>query len=278
MKDSMNNSSILVVEAGKTEKNYWIDLWKYRELFLFLSLRDILVRYKQTIIGLIWSIIRPLITMIIFTVVFGKLAKFPSGDIPYPIFVFSALLGWQFFANSLNDVSNSLIANSNIISKIYFPRIIIPTSSVIVNFIDFSISLIILLILFIIYGFTPKLTILFLPFFVLMTFSLSLGIGLVMSSLNVKYRDFRYVVPFLIQIGLYISPVGFTSSIVPEKFRILYSLNPMVGVIEGYRYSLTGVNNINIHGLIISVVMTLLFLIIGITYFRKTEKKFADVI
>ncbi len=278
MKDSMNNSSILVVEAGKTEKNYWIDLWKYRELFLFLSLRDILVRYKQTIIGLIWSIIRPLITMIIFTVVFGKLAKFPSGDIPYPIFVFSALLGWLFFANSLNDVSNSLIANSNIISKIYFPRIIIPTSSVIVNFIDFSISLIILLILFIIYGFTPKLTILFLPFFVLMTFSLSLGIGLVMSSLNVKYRDFRYVVPFLIQIGLYISPVGFTSSIVPEKFRILYSLNPMVGVIEGYRYSLTGVNNINIHGLIISVVMTLLFLIIGITYFRKTEKKFADVI
>lgn len=271
-------SKILVVEAGKNEKNYWKDIWKYRELFFFLSLRDVLVRYKQTVVGLMWSILRPTITMLIFTIVFGNLAKFPSNGVPYPIFVFSALLGWQFFSNSFNEVSNSLISNSNIISKIYFPRIIIPASSVIVNLIDFLISAGILFILFIFYGFLPTFKLIFLPFFVFLTFFLSLGVGLILASLNVKYRDFRYIVPFIVQIGLYISPVGFNSSIVPEKFRIFYSLNPMVGIIEGYRYCITGKTTLDYNALIISIIFCAVFLFFGISYFRRTEKKFADII
>lgn len=276
--DNREQKNVLVVEAGKTEKNYWKDLWKYRELFLFLSLRDLLVRYKQTTIGILWSIIRPLITMLIFTVVFGVFAKFPSDGVPYPIFVFAALLGWQFFANSLNEVSNSLISNSNIISKIYFPRIIIPSSTVIVNLIDFLISLFILFILFIFYGFSPTFKIFLLPVFIIMSFCLSLGFGLIIASLNVKYRDFKYIVPFIVQIGLYISPVGFSSSIVPQKYALLYSLNPMVGVIEGFRYSITGVTQINKYSIIISVLFSVIMLFLGIRYFRKTEKSFADVI
>ncbi|OHD19329.1 MAG: phosphate ABC transporter permease [Spirochaetes bacterium GWD1_27_9] len=269
---------ILTIEAGKTEKHYWADLWKYRELFLFLSWRDILVRYKQTVIGILWSILRPFVTMIIFTIVFGKLAKFPSYDIPYPIFVFLGMLPWQFFANSFSEASNSLISNSNIISKIYFPRIIIPTTSVIVSLIDFFISFLILAGLCIFYQFIPSYRIIFVPLFLILAFSTSIGFGLIIASLNVKYRDFRYIVPFIVQLGLYISPVGFTSAVIPEKFRFLYALNPMVGVIDGFRWAFTGKTQINVTGLAISIILSIFLLIFGIYYFRKTEKSFADII
>ena len=217
----------LIIEAGRTEKQYWQDLWKYRELFYFLAWRDILVRYKQTAIGIFWALIRPFLTMVVFTIVFGNLAKLPSSA-PYPILVFAAMLPWQFFSNALTECSNSLINNANLVSKIYFPRLIVPTSSVIVSFVDFLISGMILLALMAWYNFVPSWRILTLPAFIIIAFAASMGAGLWLAALNVKYRDFRYIVPFIAQFGLYISPVGFSSSIVPEKWRLLYSINPMV--------------------------------------------------
>lgn len=269
----------LIIEAGRTEKHYWADLWRYRELFYFLAWRDILVRYKQTTIGIAWAVIRPFLTMIVFTIVFGKLAKLPSEGVPYPIMVFAAMLPWQFFSNSLSEASNSLIGNANLISKIYFPRLIIPSSSIITSFIDFLISAVILAILMIWYHFVPGWRIFTLPLFVLIAFAASAGAGLWLTALNVKYRDFRYVVPFIVQFGLYISPVGFSSSIVPEKWRLLYSLNPMVGVIDGFRWALLGgESKIFLPGFIISMAIVAVLLVTGIMYFRKTEKTFADVI
>ena len=274
-----NSGSITVVEAGKTEKKYWKDLWSYRELFLFLAWRDVSVRYKQTAIGVLWAVLRPFLTMIIFTIVFGKLAKFPSEGIPYPILVYSGMLPWYFFSTSLSESSNSLIVNNNLISKIYFPRLIIPTSSVIVSFIDFALSFAILGILMIWYKFIPSINIVFLPLFIAMAFGFAIGAGLWFCSLNVKFRDFRYIVPFVVQFGLYISPVGFNSSIVPEKFRFLYSINPMVGVIDGFRWAIIGQSiDINFWGFVISLGVIFLLLISGVIYFRKTEKKFADII
>ncbi len=278
MKNKTEKKQIIEVIAGKTEKHYWLDLWKYRELFLFLSWRDILVRYKQTVIGLAWSIIRPLLTLIIFTLVFGKLAKLPSEGIPYTIMVFAGLLPWSFFSNSFSESANSLISNSNLISKIYFPRIIIPISSTIVCLIDFSINLIILFSLMIFYNFFPGYKLLFLPLYLFLIFFLSTGIGLFIASLNVKFRDFRYIVPFIIQIGLYISPVGYSSIIIPEKFRVLFSMNPMVGIIDGFRWSITGKTKIYLPSLYISIIFSILVLLFGIYYFRKTEKSFADII
>jgi lipopolysaccharide transport system permease protein len=231
----------LIIEAGRTEAQYWRDLWRYRELFYFLAWRDILVRYKQTFIGVTWALIRPFLTMVVFTVVFGRLANLPSeGDAPYPILVFAAMLPWQFFANALAECSNSLIQNSNLISKVYFPRLVVPTSAVIVSFVDFLISGVILLGLMAWYNAVPSWRIVTLPFFVAIAFAAAMGAGLWLAALNVQYRDFRYVVPFLVQFGLYISPVGFSSSIVPERWRLLYSLNPMVGVIDGFRWAIIG--------------------------------------
>jgi lipopolysaccharide transport system permease protein len=271
--------SELVIEAGRTELHYWKDIWRYRELFYFLSWRDILVRYKQTAIGIAWSLIRPLLTMIVFTIVFGKLAKLPSEGVPYPILVYAALLPWQFFSNSLSESSNSLITNSNLLSKIYFPRLILPTSSVIVGIVDFLISFVILIGLMVWFQFIPPWRILALPLFLALALVTSLGFGLWLAALNVKYRDFRYVVPFIVQFGLYISPVGFSSSIVPEKWRLLYSINPMVGVIDGFRWAILG-ENMQIYwpGFILSVTLTTGIFILGIRYFRKTERQFADVI
>lgn len=269
----------LIIEAGQTEIHYWKDIWRYRELFYFLAWRDILVRFKQTSIGVMWAIIRPLLTMIVFVFIFGKLAKFPSNGVPYPVFVFSAMLPWQFFASSLSDSSNSLISNSGLISKIYFPRIIIPTSSVIVSLVDFLISFSILLVLMLWYKFIPGWQMLTLPLFILMAFGVSFGTGLWLTSLNVKFRDFRYIVPFIVQFGLYISPVGFSSNVVPEKWRLLYSLNPMVGVIDGFRWSiLKGNGSLYFPGFILSIFLVLLLFISGIWYFRKTERTFADII
>jgi lipopolysaccharide transport system permease protein len=269
----------LLIEPGRAERNYWRDLWRYRELFYFLVWRDILVRYKQTVIGVAWALVRPLATMVVFTVIFGKLAKLPSDNAPYPVLVFAAMLPWQFVASSLAEAANSLTGNSNLISKIYFPRLIVPAGSVITSFVDFAISAVFLVALMAWYGCWPDARVAALPLFTLLAFAAALGPGLWLCALNVKYRDFRYIVPFIVQFGLYISPVGFSSSIVPEKWRLLYSLNPMVGVIDGFRWALLrGSAGLYWPGFTLSVVLTALLLWSGLRYFRQTERTFADVI
>jgi lipopolysaccharide transport system permease protein len=270
----------LTIEAGRTEKQYWQDLWNYRELFYTLAWRDISVRYKQTFIGFAWALIRPFLTMVVFTIVFGKLAGLPTeGNAPYPILVFSALLPWQFFSSALSECSNSLIVNANMLSKVYFPRLVIPTSAVIVSFVDFLISGIILLGLMTWFNFVPSWRIITLPVFIAIAFAASMGAGLWLAALNVEYRDFRYVVPFLVQFGLYISPVGFSSNVVPQQWRLLYSLNPMVGVIDGFRWAILGQESVIYWpGFWLSLGIVGLVLVTGIWYFRKMERTFADVI
>lgn len=270
----------LVIEAGRIERQYWKDIWKYRELFYFLAWRDILVRYKQTAIGLAWALIRPFLTMVVFTVVFGQLAKLPSqGNAPYAIMVFAALLPWQFFSSALGECGNSLLRNSNLISKVYFPRLIVPISAVIVSFVDFLISGMILVGLMAWYNFIPDWRILTLPLFIAIACMAALGAGLWLAALNVEYRDFQYIIPFIIQLGLYISPVGFSSKIVPEQWRLLYSLNPMVGVIDGFRWAiLRGESAIYLPGFLLSLGLVILLFLSSIWYFRRTEKVFADVI
>src|ERR1700683_449665 len=270
----------IVLEAGRVEKNYWRDLWRYRELFQVLAWRDVAVRYKQTIIGVVWAVLRPVLTMLIFTVIFARIAKLPSeSSAPYPLMVLAGMLPLTFFSTALSDASNSLIGSAGLISKIYFPRLIIPTATIVVAFVDLAISFGILGVMMIWYQFWPSWRILLLPCFVLLAFLASLGPGLWVTALNVKYREFRYVVPFALQLGLYISPVGFSSSVVPEKWRLLYSLNPLVGVIDGFRWCILGrASRIYWTGLGISVVVIVSFLWLGITQFRKMEKTFADLI
>ena len=274
------NESLLILEPGRADKNYWTDLWRYRELFLILAWRDIAVRYKQTIIGVAWAILRPLLTMVVFTVIFSVLAKLPSdGDAPYALLVFAGMLPWSLFATALSDASNSLINNANLISKVYFPRIIVPAAAVISAFVDFLISFTILAGLLIYYGFAPGWRILWLPLFVLIAVLASLGPGLWITALNVKYRDFRYVIPFLVQFGLYVSPVGFSSNVIPEQWRLLYSLNPMVGVIDGFRWCILGdESSLYWPGFGLSLAIVTGFLYLGVTSFRKMEKSFADLI
>ena len=276
----MNDKYEIIIESGRTEKNYWSDLWRFRELFYILSWRDISVRYKQTVIGILWALIRPLLTMVVFTIIFGKMAKLPSdGNAPYAIMVYAGMLPWQFFSSAITAASNSLIGNTQLITKVYFPRLIIPASSIITSFVDFIISFIILVFLMIYFSFLPTWRMVYLFGFLIITVLTSLGFGLFITSLNVKYRDFRYIVPFIIQLGLYISPVGFSSSVVPEKYRLLYSLNPMVGVIDGFRWSILGSDsNIYFPGLLLSLFVMVLFLVLGIRRFRKMEKTFADII
>lgn len=277
--NAISSRQTLVIKAGRAEQQYWQDIWKYRELFYFLAWRDILVRYKQTAIGLAWALLRPFLTTMVFTLVFGVLLKAPSTGAPYPIVVFAAMLPWQFFSNALSECSNSLISNSNLISKVYFPRLIVPTSAVIVSFVDFMISAIILLGFMAWYNFVPDWRILTLPLFVAIAFAAAMGAGLWLAALNVEYRDFRYIVPFIVQFGLYISPVGFSSSVVPERWRLLYSLNPMVGVIDGFRWAILGKDfAIYLPGFLLSVALVIVVLITGIQYFRRMERKFADVI
>lgn len=275
----MNKDYDLIIEPGGGVRRYWRDLWKYRELFLFLAWRDILVRYKQTAIGIAWSVLRPFLTMIVFTIVFGTLAKLPSNGVPYPIMVYAAMLPWQFFASSMSESSNSLIDNANLLTKVYFPRLIVPAGSVIVALVDFFISLVILFGIMAWYRYLPDVRMLFLPFFLALAFLASFGAGLWLSALNVKYRDFRYVVPFLVQFGLYISPVGFSSAIVPEKWRMLYFLNPMVGVIDGFRWAILGdAFPVYWPGLVLSTFLTMVMFIGGLLYFRSMERSFADVV
>ncbi len=269
----------ITIKAGHTESHYWKDLWRYRELFYFLAWRDLLVRYKQTVIGILWAVLRPLLAMLALTLVFGKIAKLPSGGVPYSILVFTALLPWQFFSNSFSGAGDSLINNSSMVSKVYFPRIIIPATSIVVSFVDFLISLGLLVLLMAWHGFVPSSRILLLPLFCLIGVAISLGGGLWMSALNVKYRDFRYIIPFVVQFGLYVSPVGFSSNIVPENWRFIYSLNPMVGVIDGFRWAiLGGESQLYLPGFLLSIVTIIIVLVTGYVYFRKTEKIFADVI
>ena len=273
-------NNITILEAGRGEKNYWRDLWHYRELFQVLAWRDLSVRYKQTVIGVAWALIRPLLTMIVFTIIFGKVAKLPSdGASPYALMVFAGMLPWTFFSTALAEASNSLVNNSNLISKVYFPRLIVPTATVVVAFVDFLISFVILIAMMVYYQFLPGFQILLLPLFVIFAFLASLGPSLWITSLNVKYRDFRYIIPFIVQFGLYISPVGFSSSVIPEKWKLLYSLNPVVGVIDGFRWCILGGEApLDLKTLGISVGVTLFFLWLGIRQFRKMEKSFADLI
>ena len=267
----------IIIERGRSEQNYWKDLWRFRELFYILSWRDIKVRYKQTVIGAAWAIIRPLLTMVVFTFVFSKVAKLPSeGSAPYALMVFAGLLPWQFFSSSLTEASNSLIGNTNLITKVYFPRLIIPASAVITSFVDFAISFGLLVVMMIGYQYAPSWQIVFLPLFLLLAFMTSFGVSLYLTALNVKYRDFRYIIPFIVQFGLYVSPVGFSSTIVPNQWRFLYACNPMVSVIDGFRWCILGEANLQWDLLAISIGVTALFLFIGIRYFRKTERSFAD--
>lgn len=270
----------LVIEAGQLEGQYWKDLWAYRELFYFLAWRDFLVRYKQTVIGVAWALVRPLLSMLIFTVIFGKIAKLPSdGAVPYSILVYAAMLPWQFVSTALTEASNSLILNPNLISKIYFPRLIVPSSSVLTSFVDLLISFVILVVMMVWFSFAPDWRIVFLPLFIFLGIATAMGAGLWMCALNVEYRDFRYVVPFLVQFGLYVSPVGFSSSVVPSRWRLLYSVNPMVAVIDGFRWSLLrGQAHLYWPGMFASLGCTAFLCFTGTWYFRKMERTFADVI
>jgi lipopolysaccharide transport system permease protein len=271
---------VIIIEPGRHERNYWADLWRYRELFRVLAWRDLAVRYKQTVIGAAWAVIRPFITMLVFTVIFGRIAKLPSeGTAPYPLMVFAGMLPWTFFSTGLSEASNSLINNANLISKVYFPRLIVPTATVVVAFVDFLITFSMLILLMIWYQYPPGWRMLVLPVFILLAFLASIGPALWITALNVKYRDFRYVIPFIVQFGLYVSPVGFSSNIIPEEWRLLYSLNPMVGVIDGFRWCILGGQSpVYLPGLAASVVVAALFLWFGIRRFRKTERSFADLI
>lgn len=268
-----------VIAAGRTGRRYLHDLWLYRELFLFLAWRDVLVRYKQTVVGVAWSLIRPFLTMLVLTLVFDKFGKMPSWGVPYPLLVFCGILPWQFFATALSESGNSLVANTGLISKVYFPRLIIPAGSLITALVDFLISLAFLGALMIWYRWVPPATIALLPLFLVLASAASFGAGLWVAALMVEYRDFRIIVPFLIQFGLYISPVGFISSVVPERYRLLYSLNPMVGVIDGFRWCILGGEHaLYWPSLVFSLVVGFFLLLTGIWYFRRTERTFADVI
>ncbi len=273
-------STRLVLEAGRADRQYWHDLWRYRELFFILAWRDVAVRYKQTIVGFAWAFVRPFMTMVVFTVVFGHIAKLSSGDTtPYALMVYGGLLPWTLFASVLGDASNSVMGNANLISKVYFPRMIVPLSTVVVALIDFAVSLSILLGLMIWYRFLPGWQILLLPVFVVLALLASIGPALWASAIVVKYRDFRFVVPFLLQFGLYASPVGFSSAIVPPEWRLLYNLNPLVGIIDGFRWCIVGGDSpIYLPGFALSLAVIVFMLWAGITAFRRIERGFADLI
>lgn len=268
----------LVIEPGRAARNYWGDLWRYRELMYILAWRDLAVRYKQTAIGVAWALIRPGLTMLVF-VVFRRLVGLEPGSVPDPILVLAGVLPWQFFSAALSESSGSLIGNANLISKIYFPRLIIPCAAVVTSLVDFLITLGMLALLMLWYGFAPNWQLLALPLFVLLAFGLSVGLGLFFAALNVEYRDFRYVVPFMVQFGLFISPIAFTTANVPERWRTFYALNPLVGIIDGFRWSvLAGETPLDFHLVGISTAVTVFVLLMGVWYFRRMERGFADVI
>lgn len=273
-------SRTTIIETGRPARYYWLDLWEYRELFAVLAWRDLSVRYKQTAIGILWAVVRPLLTVIVFTIVFGRVAKLPSeGNVPYPLMVFAGTLPWTMCSTGLSEASNSLITNANLITKVYFPRIILPAATMIVSLVDFAISCCIFAAMLVWYNFVPGWKVLLLPLFLLLAVLATAGPAFWITALNVKYRDFRYVIPFLIQLGLYVSPVGFSSSAVPERWRLLYSLNPMVAIIDGFRWCLlNGQSEIYLPGLAVGLAITCIFLFLGIRRFRAMEKSLADII
>ena len=275
-----SSGRIIILEPGRADRDYWRDLWHYRELFAILAWRDIAVRYKQTVIGIAWALIRPFLTMVVFTIVFGHIAKLPGSDnAPYPILVFAGLLPWFLFSTIFTETSNSLISNSHLISKVYFPRLVIPTASAVVSLVDFGINLIMLAVLMIWFRFLPSFNILFLPLFLILGILASYGPALWITSLNIKYRDFRFVVPFITQFGLYVSPVGFSSAVIPSEWRLLYYLNPMAGVIDGFRWCLLGGDNtVYLPGFLVSIAVTVFFSWFGLRCFRNTERSFADLV
>jgi lipopolysaccharide transport system permease protein len=270
----------VILEAGRADRNYWSDLWRYRELFAILAWRDIAVRYKQTVVGVAWAVVRPFLTMVIFTIVFSRLAKLPSdGDVPYPVLVFTGMLPWFLFSSILGDASGSLVSNANLVNKVYFPRIIIPAATATVALVDFSINLLLLFGMMLWFGTRPEWQIVFLPAFVVLAVLASLGPALFITALNVRYRDFRYIIPFILQFGLYVSPVGFSSAVVPAEWRLLYSLNPVVGIIDGFRWCLLGgQSQLYLPGFAMSLGVVAFFLWLGIRYFRRTERTFADLL
>ena len=270
----------LIMEAGRADRRYWQDLWQFRELFLILAWRDVAVRYKQTLIGVAWAVLRPFMTMVVFTVVFGMLAKLPSeGNVPYALLVFAGMLPWYLVSSALGGAAESLVSNANLIGKVYFPRMIIPAAAIVTALADFLVSVLILAGVMLWYRFVPGWQLLLMPVFAIVAILASLGPGLWIAALNVKYRDFRYVIPFILQFGLYVSPVGFSSSIVPEQWRLLYSLNPMVGVIDGFRWCILGGESaLYWPGFALSMGIVGLFLWFGIARFRATERAFADLL
>jgi lipopolysaccharide transport system permease protein len=270
----------LVIEAGRTERQYWKDIWQYRELFYFLAWRDLLVRYKQTVVGVAWSVLRPFLTVVVLTLVFGKIAKMPAAGVPYPLLTFCGMLPWQFFSTALTESGQSLVNNGNLISKIYFPRLVVPASSVIVGLVDFLVAAAMLSLLLAWYRFVPSANIVYAPLFVLLVFAASFGAGLWIAALMVEYRDFRFIVPFAVQLGFFGSPVAYLyRDMVPEKYLLLYSLNPMVGIIDGFRWCVLGGKHVIYWpALAMAVGWAVLLITTGIWYFRRTERTFADVI
>jgi lipopolysaccharide transport system permease protein len=275
-----DSEPVLVLEAGRAERHYWRDIWNYRELFAILAWRDIAVRYKQTVIGVAWAVLRPFLTMIVFTIVFGRLADLPSeGTAPYPILVFAGMLPWFLFSTILEEGSGSLVRNANLVGKVYFPRLIIPCAAAVVALVDFTINLAVLFALILWYGYFPSWHILLLPGFVGLAVLASLGPAFILTALNVKYRDFRFIIPFIVQFGLYVSPVGFSSTIVPAEWRFWYNLNPVVGVIDGFRWCvLGGEGELYLPGFLLSLAVVAASLWLGIALFRRTERGFADLL
>ena len=271
---------VTLIEAGRSEEKYWRDVWRYRELLYFLAWRDVLVRYKQTAVGVTWVVLRPLLIMAIFTFAFGRVAKLPSDDgIPYSLMVLAGLLPWQFFSTALSDASLSLMGNANLITKVYFPRILIPLSAIATCIVDFLVTLALLVVFAIWFGVIPTWRIVLLPAFFALMVVPALGAGILLSALTVRYRDFRYVVPFIVQFGLYISPVGFSSKVIPDQFSMLFALNPMVGVIDGFRWALLGTStSMDAPVLFSSCLISTLLSIVAVRYFRQTERSFADEI
>jgi len=268
----------LIIEPGRGVRTYWRDLWRYRELMYFLAWRDLAVRYKQTAIGVAWALIRPALTMLVF-VMFRRFVGLQSTAVPDAVLVLAAVLPWQFFSAALTDSSGSLIANTNLISKIYFPRLIVPLAAVVTALADFVITLGLLAVLMMVEGVTPGWQLIWLPPLVVLTFALALGAGFLLAALNVSYRDFRYVVPFIVQFGLFVSPIAFTTAQVPERWRLWFMLNPLVGIIDGFRWSILGGRSpLDARGLIVSVAVTGICLFAGLWYFRRVERAFADVI
>lgn len=271
---------VVILERGRAETNYWRDIWHYRELFVILAWRDVSVRYKQTLIGFAWALIRPFLTMVVFTIIFGRLAKLPSpGDVPYAVLVFAGMLPWFLFSGILSEASASLTANASLIGKVYFPRLIIPGAAAAVTIVDFAINLLMLALVLAWYGYAPSWHVVFLPFAAALAVLASFGPALFITALNVKYRDFRYVIPFLLQFGLYISPVGFSSEVVPAPWRLLYELNPAAGMIDVFRWCIIGgTSELPVALLALNLGVTGSLVWLGLRYFRRTERSFADVV